>query len=261
LYIPDPPLFVLLTNAYLSCLDLGTGCMSPKIRLQSYKFRTCASPSYLVLDSTQLFCCGGTGKYHPDHTLPSNQVLTVNISTGKIGQKPNMTIARAACGLALYQKAVYVFGGSGKISSSLPSALTSTESFNLPLNHWNMIGYMNKPRENFNPCVWRKEIYLCDGYSTDIFTVETRSFRAISLPLPLRGSALVCVNGAELVVVTVDSMVVLRYRNEALEVEKKQCSALHSASQCPPLLWESRIYSFFRKNVAVLDAKTGEKCS
>lgn len=62
-YLSDPPLFVLLSQSFLSILDLSAEKPVPRTRIQLSERVRLGDPVYAVLGRTQLLCCGGNGTF------------------------------------------------------------------------------------------------------------------------------------------------------------------------------------------------------
>ena len=61
-YLSDQPLFVLLYYSFVSFFDVSLGKASAKAKVPLKVRLPCANWTYVVLDRTQVLCCGGHGK-------------------------------------------------------------------------------------------------------------------------------------------------------------------------------------------------------
>lgn len=192
-----------------------------------------------------------------------SQAFTVNLATGTLTPLPDMQMARDRCGLIVYDKVAYVFGGGNEGSAFpiAPCAHTSealSTAFNSP---WERLADMNQPRWRFSPCAWKAEIYLCDALSIEIFSPESRSFRLVSIPFPQEErEACAYLWQDQLVVLSHNYTTTIRYVDGRLESESSKHALLwKTVAECLPLVWGSRVYWVNREEVVVVEAKTGEK--
>jgi hypothetical protein len=181
-YLSDPPLLVLLSQSFLSTLDLSARkpILNAKVPLEEQL--KCGDSAYAVLDRSRLLCCGGNSKCYIGMSKLGEAVklaFTIDIATGHVTCLCDMNSARDKCGLIVYRQVAYVFGGND-LGSSLtvaPCAITSEALSLSTSNTWESMANMSQPRWSFSPCLWKAEIYLCDAFSTDIFRPESRSFQ------------------------------------------------------------------------------------
>lgn len=182
----------------------------------------------------------------------------ISIPTGQVNSLPSLRTARENSGLIVYNQVAYVFGGSNEALSWPESSLKSSESFQFPLKGWKSIGDMSENREFFNPCLWRREIYLCDGGTMDIFNPENSSFRALSVHLSQKGSVSVYIRSDSLVVLSSNLMLTVCYSGEEVVVERREHRPYSCFSQCGPVLWGNRVF-LYAKGLVVVESATGEQ--
>jgi len=262
-YTADPPLLVLITPKSITAKDLIQGCEVATVQLQVKHH--CWYQSYVALDETKVFCCGGMSNCHPDTLTkignPSNEVFTAALTTGLIETLPSMLVAREQCGLIIYDQVAYVFGGTDR--GAVRSAACGVACELLRLNAataWEALGNMNTPRVAFNPCLWRKEIYLCDGCSAEIFAPTSRLFRPIALDFPGKAGACVYVFRDELVVLGSSRVSKLKYEGGALVISSRDYDGYSSTvSHCQPVVWGSKVYLYWHGKVTVVEADTWQK--
>ena len=264
LYFSDPPLFVLLYYSSVSSFDVSRGQTAKTKKVVLNTRLTCSNSSYVVLDRTAVLCCGGNGIPHTDIAskmgAASSQVFTVHITNGTVDSLAAMSIARERCGLIVHNQVAYVFGGTDRrFYGSIAPCATTCESMALASNAWGRLDDMNVAKWSFNPCLWKREIYLCDNFTAEIFNTENRSFRAIQAEFAKTRDACTYVWGDQLVLVTAEWVIRLGYRDGDLEVGRKQQKAVSPASQSLPAVWESRVYWFSYGELIVANAETGAR--
>jgi hypothetical protein len=116
---------------------------------------------------------------------------------------------------------------------------------------------MNEPRWSFSPCMWKREIYLCDGYTAEVFNTENRSFRAIKADFANKRDTCAYVFADKLVIMSADGATTLGYREGSLEVSNVRHTPLSPASQCQPAVWENLVYWFSYGELITANAETG----
>lgn len=261
-YMADPPLFVLITPKSISALNLARGVQSATVQIQSRP--DCWYQTYTVIDAHKVLCCGGMSNCHSDTRSKlgnaSKEVFIVAIATGRIESLPRMQMAREQCGLIVFDRVAYVFGGTDRGAIRPPLCAVTCEMLRLTAaTAWEELGNMSAPRVGFNPSFWRKEIYLCDGSSAEIFTPKSLTFRPIPLDLSVKIGAIVYVLGEKLIVLSSSWLSRLKYEAGALVTTSREHEYLSIASHCPPVVWEGRVYVHWHGRITVLEAETGRK--
>lgn len=163
-YLADP-ILAHVTSTSLRFFNFHCSTWSPYILLRT-KIQADSSSSWVILEDSCIFCCGGNQK-------AAAYILGCD---GSVKQKANMNAERGGHGL-LAASNPYVFGGYG---------LQTCEKLELHNSKWIPLPSMREARWSFNPCMLLGTVYLCGGNSAtmEAFTPQTDAFFPLHVMLP-----------------------------------------------------------------------------
>jgi hypothetical protein len=198
--------------------DIPSRVLGPSIHLSK---PLPSSLSYLCLDATRLFACGGQGTFYIVNSnrksaQPSTSSAFVVFVSGKVVKLPEMRNARSRPGLVLYRSAVYVFGGTNYIpKSSKYLVVHATEKLQIaPSPIWQILPNSKLSHFDSSPVLSKGKIYLCVGNTkaVEVFDPASSQFTLI----PLSG----CVSNLKLAFAVEDRIVlVCDYCTSFLQIE------------------------------------------
>lgn len=146
--------------------------------------------SYLCLDATRLFACGGQGTFYVvksnrKSAQPSTRSAFVVFVSGKVVKLPEMRQARSGPGLVLYKSAVYVFGGTSYIpKSSTYFVVQATEKLQIaPSSIWEKLPNSQLSHFASSPVLSKGKIYLCVANMKTVEVFDPASSQFTLIPL------------------------------------------------------------------------------
>ena len=166
-----------------------------------------------------------------------------------------MNVGRSCFG-ALYDSGVcYLFGGFQKLKPYKQAALMrESELFRVNTSEWRLLPHMQFERMDFNPCLFRTDIWLCGGRTSEIETFST-----VKLEFSTRGWGLHEATQA-LNVATEDGVVVISVNFIAIWNDGYITTSAHPQispfSNCTPIVINQKIYSF-SEDCLVIDLNSG----
>ena len=208
--------------------------------------------STVILPDASLLCCGGS--------LGSPWRSAYRVFAGGLAQPINsLLMPRSGHGLAVCEQTVYAFGGCGGGSSE---ALKWAPLDSLALRNWRRLPNMLTARSYFTPCVLRRIIYLCGGFTDccEVFDSERESYRVLAVWLPESSEVCAVLTQHELLLLTPRFTSRLNIRSLELEsVKHAQWAGVWGSMNA--IIYEQIVCAPFATSVNLFDLRTHEKSS
>ena len=157
---------------------------------------------YISLLNRSVLYTGGLSTLYAVNNRALDTALLLTY-TGSLELLPSLHIPRYLHGLVVYQSQAYVFGGLGTSSEGEEIFILQCERLSLREKAaWNALPDLSSARAGYNPCEWRREIWICGGRnsSIEVFSPISQSFRVLSLSFPDKAPTLSFVIGEDLLV-------------------------------------------------------------
>lgn len=162
LYLASLGGLVSLTKDTIRCYSCDAHKWTPSLGHHPMHIEKNSSQWVLISDS-RVFVCGGAERIIGQIEYFRSAYL-IDLE-GNITKIEAMKQARAFHGVIFLQNSVYVFGGKGPACVPYLSLLASSEVYEVGKG-WRDVQSMYKGRCCFNPCLYRRQVYLC-GFGSE----------------------------------------------------------------------------------------------
>lgn len=208
--------------------------------------------STILLPDASILCCGGS--------LGAPWRSAYRVLIGGLAQPlSSLLIPRSGHGLAVCERMVCAFGGCGGGSSE---ALEWAPLNSLALRSWRRLPNMLTARSYFTPCVVRRMIYLCGGFTDccEVFDSERESYRVLAVWLPESSEVCAVLEQHELLLLSPRFTSRLNLRSLELEsVKHVQWAGVWGSMNA--IMHEHTVCAPFATAVNLFDLRTHEKSS
>ena len=265
-YFPNSAVIHCLDQFSLVLYDIPSNVLGPSIPLSK---PLTSSYSYLCLDATRLFACGGQGTFYIEKSSrksvqPSSKSAFVVFVSGKVVDLPEMRHARSKPSLVLYRSAVYVFGGTNYIpKTSNFLVVQATEKLQIaPPPTWEILPKSQLAHFASNPVLSKGKIYLCvaNTKTVEVFDPASSQFTLISLSSSVSDLKLAFAVEDRIVLVCSHDTSFLQIEGGNLRLEKGASRPLIEVnSSFPPVSYAGKVWVRTRDHqVMAFEASSGD---
>ena len=210
---------------------------------------------YVTVDYGKVLYCGGcdsTSLLSFTSIFKSAYILS---QTGEVDVLPDLISPRHSHGLVHTHHETFLFGGCFRGRGKSP-----TESYVAHSPAWTPLPASARHRTDFNPVVWKGEVYLCGGGCPVIetFALVGRTFVEVGIDCPASPSCIVYVWDGDLVVLTAGSRVAISAGGTKSSRKICRDSLDAVASQAYPVTFDRKVYGVRGAWCYCFDGDTGK---